>query len=53
MRVKGWINATFKEHRATIASEGNLERQAFYEFCWHLGVAESDVASLTAREKYK
>jgi integrase len=28
----------------------NLERRAFYEFCWHLGGAQSDVASLTAED---
>jgi integrase len=26
------------------------ERRAFYEFCWHLGGAQSDVASLTAED---
>ena len=28
----------------------NPERRAFYEFCWHLGGAQSDVASLTAED---
>ncbi|MGA2174667.1 MAG: hypothetical protein ABSH38_06760 [Verrucomicrobiota bacterium] len=41
---------TWKEHQAIIASEMNPERRAFYEFCWHLGGAQSDVASLTAED---
>lgn len=41
---------TWKEHQAILASEMNLERRAFYGFCWHLGGAQSDVASLTAED---
>jgi hypothetical protein len=28
----------------------NPERRAFYECCWHLGGAQSDVAELTAED---
>jgi hypothetical protein len=41
---------TLAEHRAIVANEHNPERRAFYEFCWHLGGAQSDVASLTAED---
>lgn len=41
---------TWKEHQAIIASELNLERRAFYGFCWLLGGAQSDVASLCAED---
>lgn len=30
--------------------ETNPERRAFYELCWHLGAAQSDVANLTAED---
>ena len=50
VRFKEKRAITFKEHQAIIASEGNSERRAFYEFCWHLGGAQSDVASLTAED---
>ena len=33
-----------------IANEANPERRAFYEFCWHLGGAQSDVARLAAED---
>lgn len=53
---KRWPQLSFKEkraiteeeHRVIVAHEPNLEKQAFYECCWHLGGAQSDVASLTA-----
>ena len=41
---------TWPEHQAIVARESNAERRAFYEFCWHLGGAQSDVASLTAED---
>lgn len=37
---------TWPEHRQIIAREGNLERNRFYQLCWHLGGAQKDVASL-------
>ena len=36
------------EHQAVLAAEGNPERRAFFECCWHLGGAQTDIASLTA-----
>jgi integrase len=41
---------TWAEHKAIIASELNLERRAYYECCWHLGGAQTDVANLTAED---
>jgi integrase len=41
---------TAKEHQTIIEKELNPERRAFYEFCWHLGGAQSDVAGLTAED---
>jgi len=38
---------TWKEHQAIVAAELNLERRAFFGFCWHLGGAQSEVASLS------
>lgn len=40
---------TFKEHQATIAKE-LMECRAFYDFCWHLGGAQSGVASQSAED---
>lgn len=53
---KGWPKIVFKEkravtaaeHQAIIAQEQNPERRAFYECCWHLGGAQTDVANLNA-----
>jgi integrase len=41
---------TEEEHRKIIATETNPERRAFYEVCWHVGAAQSDVAALTAED---
>ncbi len=41
---------TASEHKAIVAAEHNPERRAFYELCWHLGGAQSDVAKLTAED---
>ncbi|HUD45532.1 MAG TPA: hypothetical protein VMR33_01825 [Candidatus Baltobacteraceae bacterium] len=49
-RTKTGPTLTMKEHQAIITTEMNPERWAFYEFCWHLGGAQSDVASLTAED---
>jgi hypothetical protein len=45
VRFKEKRAITWKEHQAIITTEMNPERRAFYEFCWHLGGAQSDVAS--------
>jgi len=50
VRFKEKRAITWKEHQAIIEKELNPERRAFYEFCWHLGGAQSDVASLTAED---
>ena len=50
VRFKEKRAITFNEHQAIITTEGNAERLAFYEFCWHLGGAQSDLASLTAED---
>jgi len=50
VRFKEKRAITIKEHQAIITTEMNPERRAFYEFCWHLGGAQSDVASLTAED---
>lgn len=41
---------TAEEHARIIAREGNPERRAFYELCWHLGGSQSDIAELTAED---
>jgi integrase len=41
---------TALEHQAIVAAEHNPERRAFYELCWHLGGAQSDIANLTAED---
>ncbi len=41
---------TTQEHQAIVTAEHNPERRAFYELCWHLGGAQSDVANLTAED---
>ena len=55
---KRWPQVRFKEkravtaleHQAIVAAEHNPERRAFYELCWHLGGAQSDVAHLSAED---
>src|SRR2546423_11512646 len=39
---------TLAEHQAMIAHEDNPEKSAYFECCWHLGGAQTDIASLTA-----
>ena len=41
---------TVAEHQTIVATEHNAERRAFYECCWHIGGAQSDVAALTAED---
>jgi integrase len=55
---KGWPKIVFKEkravtlaeHQAIVAQEQNPERRAFYECCWHLGGAQTDIANLEAED---
>lgn len=40
-----------RHHSATIiAQEQNVEHRAFYECCWHLGGAQTDIANLEAED---
>jgi integrase len=41
---------TLAEHQQILEREGNPERRAFYELCWHLGGSQSDIANLTAED---
>lgn len=41
---------TLEEHQRIIAREQNSELKAFYQLCWHLGGAQSDIANLRARD---
>jgi integrase len=53
---KRWPQVSFKskraitwdEHQAILTRENDPERRAFFECCWHLGGAQTDMASLTA-----
>jgi integrase len=50
VRFKDKRAVTFAEHQRIIATETNPERRAFYECCWHIGGAQSDVAELDAED---
>lgn len=41
---------TAEEHAKIVARERNPEIKAFYEFCWHLGGSQSDIANLKAED---
>ncbi|MGO8838314.1 MAG: tyrosine-type recombinase/integrase [Limisphaerales bacterium] len=41
---------TFEEHQKIIQREFNPATRAFYELLWHLGGAQSDIATLTAED---
>jgi len=41
---------TFEEHQKIIARELNPATRAFYELLWHLGGAQTDIATLTAED---
>ncbi len=41
---------TAGEHAAVIASEKNVERQAYYELLYETGAAQTDAANLTAKD---
>jgi integrase len=48
VRFKEKRAVTWKEHQTLVARETNPELRAYYELCWYLGGAQSDMASLTA-----
>jgi len=50
VRFKEKRAITMSEHVAIVAEESNTERRAFYECCWHLGGAQTDIANLTAED---
>ena len=50
IRFKEKRAVTWEEHSAIVAAENNPERRAYYECCWHLGAAQSDIANLTAED---
>ena len=41
---------TLAEHQQIIAAEGNPERKALYQLCWHLGASQGDIASLRGED---
>ena len=41
---------TLKEHEAIVARELNPERRSFYQLAWHLGAAQTDLATLKAED---
>lgn len=41
---------TPNEHKRILEREKNPERKAFYELCWHLGGAQTDMANLRAED---
>jgi len=50
IRFKEKRAVTWAEHQAIVAGELNPERRAYYECCWHLGAAQTDVANLSAED---
>jgi hypothetical protein len=50
IRFKAKRAVTLAEHQALVANESNPERRAYYECCWHLGGAQTDIANLTAED---
>jgi DNA-binding CsgD family transcriptional regulator/integrase len=41
---------TLDEHERIIERETNTERKAYYELCWHLGGAQTDMANIRAED---
>jgi integrase len=41
---------TFEEHQRIIEREHNPEIRAYYQFLWHLGGSQTDIAELTAED---
>jgi integrase len=50
VRFKEKRAVSFAEHQAIVAAECNAERRAFYECCWYIGGAQSDIAALSAKD---
>jgi hypothetical protein len=41
---------TREEHQKILAAEVNPERKMLYQFCWHLGASQGDVAALKGED---
>jgi integrase len=50
VRYKEKRAITFEEHQKIITRERNPATRAYYELLWHLGGAQTDVATLTAED---
>ena len=50
VRYKEKRAITPEEHAKILQREGNPERRAFYELCWHLGGSQTDIARLNATD---
>ena len=48
IRFKEKRALTLEEHQKILEAEKNPQLHAFYELCWHLGGAQSDIGCLTA-----
>ena len=42
--------STVAEHQQIVAAEGNPERKALYQLCWHLGASQGDIANLKGED---
>jgi integrase len=50
VRFKDKRAITLEEHQKIIAAEGNPERKALYQLCWHLGASQGDIANLKGED---
>ena len=50
VRYKDKRAITLEEHLKIVSRERNTELKAFYQLLWHMGAAQSDLASLTAED---
>jgi integrase len=50
VRFKDKRAITPEEHQRIIAAEGNPERKALYQLCWHLGASQGDIAHLKGED---
>jgi integrase len=50
VRFKEKRAITLVEHQKIVAAEGNPERKALYQLCWHLGASQGDIASLKGED---
>ena len=50
VRIRERRAITFEEHQKIIERELNPATRAYYELLWHLGGAQTDIATLTAED---